>query len=172
MKIRNKAGVVLFEDSSGSIKEALEAATDCGADLRGANLRGANLRGANLSDADLGGADLNGANLNGATFYGANICGADFGLEVPVIEDVHKKVYEACSVEGALNMNEWHTCETTHCRAGWVIHLANAYDLQEKFGAGVAAQLIYYKSDPGDYELDFHCENKEALEAMRKLANQ
>ena len=43
---------------------------------------------------------------------------------VPKIENIDKAIYEACSQPNALNMNDWHTCETTHCRAGWVVTLA------------------------------------------------
>src|SRR5436309_3202922 len=38
-------------------------------------------------------------------------------LAVPKIENIHQKVFAAVSLPGALNMRDWHTCETTHCRA-------------------------------------------------------
>ena len=65
-----------------SVKEAVEAAATCGAnlcgaDLRGADLRDANLCGANLRGADLRDANLRGADLSGADLRGANLCGAD-----------------------------------------------------------------------------------------------
>ncbi len=57
---------IFWEGEAGSIGEAVIAALQARANLRGANLGGANLgdadlRGANLRDADLGGADLGGA---------------------------------------------------------------------------------------------------------------
>ena len=72
-------GGVLFEYESenATIKKAVEAAVDDGADLRGADLRGADLRGADLRDADLRGADLRGADLRGADLRDADLRGAD-----------------------------------------------------------------------------------------------
>jgi hypothetical protein len=39
---------------------------------------------------------------------------------VPVIENIHQTVYAAASNPKALDMNTWHTCENTHCWAGWL----------------------------------------------------
>jgi hypothetical protein len=41
-----------------------------------------------------------------------------------VIPSIHSAVLAAVSAPGALEMNNWHTCKTTHCRAGWVVVLA------------------------------------------------
>ena len=67
---------------------------------------------------------------------------------VPVIENIHQKVYAAASQPGALNMRRWHTCETTHCRAGWVIVLAGnaGRELERIVGTARAAQMIYEAS--------------------------
>ena len=148
------------------------------ANLRGANLSDANLCGANLVDANLCDANLSDANLCGANLVDANLCDANLSdanheLEVPVIEDIHKKVYDVASKPGALDMNDWHTCETTHCRAGWVVTLAGkeGLDLESKTSCAVAASLIYMKSDPKLKRIpDFYCRNEEALEDMKKLA--
>lgn len=45
-------------------------------------------------------------------------------------------------------MSRWHTCETTHCRAGWVVHLAGeaGKKLEEFHHTPLAAQLIYRAS--------------------------
>lgn len=76
--------------------------------------------------------------------------------QVPVIENIHHKVLDAVSKDGAFDMSDWHTCDTTHCRAGWVMHLAGeaGYAL-EKFhtnswhkGTALAASLIYHASCP------------------------
>jgi hypothetical protein len=90
----------------------------------------------------------------------------------PVIQDIHKKVYEAVSVPKALNMDNWHTCETTHCRAGWVVHLAGeeGYALEKFFNTQLAAQLIYdasgYQINPGR----FFDGNEDAMADMKRLA--
>jgi hypothetical protein len=48
-------------------------------------------------------------------------------------------------------MDTWHTCDTTHCRAGWVVHLAGnkGYELESKTSTPFAAMQIYHKSNPG-----------------------
>jgi len=45
-------------------------------------------------------------------------------FDVPIVADLHQKVLAACEQPGALDMSTWHTCETTHCRAGWIVILA------------------------------------------------
>ncbi|QNH21210.1 Pentapeptide repeats (8 copies) [Xanthomonas sp. GW] len=139
-----------------------------GADLRGADLSGADLRGAVLRDADLSGADLRGADLRGAVLRGAD------GHACPVvIKNIHQAVYAAASKPAALDMGSWHTCNTTHCRAGWVVTLAGdgGRALEYAFGTSAAAALIYMSSDPKLERMpDFYCGNDDALEDMRRLA--
>lgn len=79
------------------------------ADLRGANLLGADLRCADLLGADLRDADLLGADL-------------------PVLRVIRKIDQFRASVNTAatsgncrINMSHWHTCDTVHCLAGWVV---------------------------------------------------
>ena len=70
-------------------------------------------------------------------------------------------------------MGSWHACGTTHCRAGWVVHLAGVGGraLEYAFGTSAAAALIYMASDPKLERIpDFYCGNDEALEDMRRLA--
>ena len=102
--------------------------------------------------------------------------GAENGalIHVPIIKEIHKRVYAAASAPEALQMDSWHTCETTHCRAGWVVTLAGAQGkgLESKFGTLLAAMKIYDASD-ADYKINpcrFFDDNQAALEDMRKLA--
>ncbi len=146
-----------------------------GADLRGANLHGANLSGANLRGAYLSGANLSGANLHGAYLRGANLSGANLSGAgaIPVIPDIHRRVYEAASGVGALEMGQWHTCETTHCRGGWVVHLAGAGGraMEWCLGTPVAAALIYQASDPTlKSSPNFYASNEDAMADMKRLA--
>ena len=170
----------LWVRSSNS--EGARANLSC-ANLRGANLRGANLRGANLSWANLRGANLRGANLRGANLRwanlrganlrGANLHGADLSEDVPTIPGIHTAVHAAASTPGALNMLDWHTCQTTHCRAGWVVTLAGqaGADLEQRLGTGVAAALIYAASDPTLTRVpEWHTTDTEALADMERLA--
>jgi hypothetical protein len=71
-------------------------------------------------------------------------------FEVPVIENIHQKILEAVSKPEALNMESWHTCDTTHCRAGWAVHLAGpkGYELEKKTSTLFAAMQIYKASSP------------------------
>ena len=138
-----------------------------GADLTDANLFNANLRNANLSGADLSDADLENADLSGAYLRGAQF------NDAPIIKDIHQKVYQAASQEGCLNMDDWHTCETTHCRAGWVVTLAGEEGaaLEKSIGTSAAAALIYQASDPTLERIPaFYGSNKYALSDMARLA--
>ncbi|MBF8177690.1 pentapeptide repeat-containing protein [Herminiimonas contaminans] len=161
--------------SGADLRDAdLSGANLRGADLSGADLSGANLRGADLSDADLSGANLRDADLRDADLRGANLRDADL-RECPVkISDIHKAVYEAASQPCALDMGQWHhPCGTTHCRAGWVIALAGAGGaaLEYAMGTPAAAALIYLASDPTLEKVpNFYCDNDEALEDMKRLA--
>jgi hypothetical protein len=96
-------------------------------------------------------------------------------IKVPIIPDIHKKIYAAASQPEALEMSEVHSCHTTHCRAGWVIVLAGdeGMELERRFGWEVAAMLIYkvngYLIEFCD---DFYCSNEHALADMKRLAEQ
>ncbi len=148
-----------------------------GADLSGADLRGADLSGADLSEADLSEADLRGANLSGADLREADLRGANLSEAnlsgVPSIQNIHQSVYAASSVSDALEMSTWHTCETTHCRAGWVITLAGdaGKAMEWCLGTPAAAALIYMRSDPKLERVpDFYASNDAALADMKRLA--
>ena len=82
IEIKNINGDVIYTSSKPTLKEAVEEAVGCGANLSGADLCGADLYGANLYEADLREAnlrraDLREANLCGADLYEANLSGAD-----------------------------------------------------------------------------------------------
>lgn len=93
-------------------------------------------------------------------------------MDIPKIDNIHKAVFEAVNKPNALEMGEWHTCDTTHCRAGWVVHLAGELGakLEEFHDTALAAQLIYRESG---YEINpcrFYDSNKDAMADMKKLA--
>jgi hypothetical protein len=69
-------------------------------------------------------------------------------LSIPKIENIHSKVLAAASQKGALDMSDWHTCETTHCRAGWVTRLAGSEgrELEDRTSTLFAAMQIYKHS--------------------------
>ena len=147
-------------------------------------MRGANLGCAYLSDAYLGCADLRGADLGGADLRGAYLGGANLGCAkgidaerlaaliaeprppVPKIERIHTKLLEAVTAQGcALDMRTWHTCETTHCRAGWIVTMSGepGRALEQRFGPANAARMIYRESDPDFRTANFFADNKTAM---------
>ena len=70
-------------------------------------------------------------------------------------------------------MNTWHTCDTTHCRAGWVVHLAGkpGYELEEKTSTVFAALQIYNKSSEIKVSpTRFYEDNQTALQDIKKCA--
>lgn len=71
-------------------------------------------------------------------------------LEVPAVDNLDIRVYEAVKSDPwALNMKSWH-CGTGHCRAGWIVQLAGrpGRKLENEFdySTPMAAMLIYHKS--------------------------
>ena len=94
--------------------------------------------------------------------------------EIPAIPDIHKRIYERVTQPNALDMESWHSCETTHCRAGWVVHEAGeaGYALEKFHDTALAAMLIYRASG---YEINpsrFYDPADLALADMKRLAEQ
>ena len=159
----------------------LRYAALCGADLQGADLRGADLRGANLLNANLQGADLRDANLLGAALLVANLRGADLrgtnlcnvdllGADLedvkwpldltPLSKEQEEKnlrlVASLALSDSALKMNRVHSCNTTHCIAGWACHaLPGGEALEKKYNwwivgfhlLGSEASKMFHSSD-------------------------
>ena len=191
-KIRRRwTDEVLFETRATSLRHAILIAIG-----KRANLADAYLAGANLADANLAGANLADANLADAYLAGAK--GLIFTPppdpptpyvrdtsknyqkraerfrkrhpEVPVVENLDAKILAAIEAGGSLNMGAWHTCQTTHCRAGWAIVLAGEEGkaLEEKVGPHRAGMLIYGCST-GNVPY-FYASNEDALADIRACA--
>ena len=159
------------------------------ADLYRANLSGANLSEAYLYRADLRGAYLSGddlslaylswADLRGADLYRADLSGANLSRAAlpyaPAIANIDAAILDAIESDGnALNMSTWHTCETTHCRAGWAITLVGEAGkvLESIYGPNVAGALIYNASRPGVPIPDWMATDEDAMADMRHWAGQ
>jgi hypothetical protein len=134
-------------DLSGAdlIRANLSDADLSGVDLSEADLSEANLSEANLSNANLRDADLIGAHLRGADLSGTNLSGA-IGL-APVTENAIALLLQIADrvVDNpqALRMKHVHTCNTTHCGAGWVCHLSPIAATFEKIlGWNVTACIV------------------------------
>jgi len=92
---------------------------------------------------------------------------------IPKIENIHNKILDACSNDDSLDMSKWHTCETTHCRAGWVVHLAGeeGKKLEEKTSTAFAAMMIYKKSSNIPVSPARFYDNKEnAMQDIKRCA--
>ena len=92
---------------------------------------------------------------------------------IPVIPEIHKCVFEAASQPEALNMKDWHTCENTHCRAGWVVTLAGEAGkaLEKATSTDFAAMQIYKASSEIRVSPSrFFDNNDAALNDMQKCA--
>ena len=93
--------------------------------------------------------------------------------EIPVVLNIHGSVLAAASKPEALNMETWHTCATTHCRAGWVVHLAGeaGYELEQKTSPEFAAMQIYKaSSDITVSPVRFYESDEQAMADMRRCA--
>lgn len=92
---------------------------------------------------------------------------------MPVIERLDRLILLRLEAGlGSLNMSAWHSCETTHCRAGWAVHLAGeqGYALEAKHGPAVAGRMIYRASTGRSPH--FFATTERALEDIRKCAEE
>ncbi len=183
----NLAGVYLAD--AYLARANLAGANLAGADLSRANLSRANLSRANLADAYLARANLAGADLAGADLAGAYLVGVYLSLvyltralkisgdEIPVVPNIDASILAAIEAGGILDMTSWHGagdhwCGTTHCRAGWAIHLAGKKGkaLQDKVGPRMAGALIYRASRSGIPTPWFFDTDEATLADIRKCA--
>ena len=95
-------------------------------------------------------------------------------MKIPIIKNIHAKVLEAVSRKGALSVCAWHKCDTTHCRAGWVVHLAGAagYNLEKRLSdIDHAARYIYQKSSNIQVSSDrFYESRKDTMADIKRCA--
>jgi hypothetical protein len=70
-------------------------------------------------------------------------------------------------------MDNWHSCNTTHCRGGWVIALAGepGKRLEDQTSSEFAAMAIYSKSSPIKVSpVRFYESNEVAMADIRRCA--
>ena len=95
--------------------------------------------------------------------------------EIPKIENIHTRILEAVSKPDALNMGNWHTCDSTHCRAGWAVHMAGEAGkaLEKQTSTLFAAMQIYRISSPIRVSpIRFYESNEKAMEDIRRCAQE
>ena len=102
-------------------------------------------------------ANLIGANLNRAT-------------GIAIAADAPQRLRAAATAalqEGALEMQTWRACETTHCLGGWLIHQAGELGrlLEAAVGPGIAGLML------GGVEAHshFYDSNEAATEYLRSV---
>ena len=110
------------------------------------------------------------ARVYGDARVGSELTGYDLS-DVPRVENLDRKIAAAIKV-GDLDMSGWHTCATTHCRAGWAIHLAGerGYALEKKVGSWLAGASIYVKSTGRTVVPDFFATTDVAREDIERCA--
>jgi uncharacterized protein YjbI with pentapeptide repeats len=150
-------------DLSGRDLDRIDAT---GGDFRDCELVDTWFIGAVLRDCD-----FRGCNLWGTNFSQADLTGAKFDVDIPVVLDLDEKILaEVAENPESLDMDHYHrNCGSTHCLAGWAIHLAGkrGYELEERLGALVAGGLIYSASRPGPLP-NFFATDDAALADLRK----
>jgi hypothetical protein len=92
------------------------------------------------------------------------------------IEGIHQKVLAAIQDNGnSLDMGAWHSCDTTHCRGGWVTFLAGEQgkQLESRFGMPLAAHIIYKNSSeiPVRWH-QYYLNNEDAMKDIIKCAEE
>ena len=146
--------------------------------LRNVDLSNANLSNADLSNANLGDADLSGANLSNVNLWNVNLSAADLrNARLPELIGVSNLfcfINDQLKAGGSVDMGSWHSCETAHCIAGWVITLAgDAGRVAETLiGTNAAAALIIIQSCPylNGKVPDFYSDNQTAIEFINQCA--
>jgi hypothetical protein len=98
---------------------------------------------------------------------------AQITLPVPVVPNIHATVKAAVAPPHSLNMTDWHSCETMHCRAGWVVVLAGEAGklLEAQTSTLFAAMQIYIKSSSIHVGTDrFFDDDEKAMEDIQRCA--
>jgi len=70
-------------------------------------------------------------------------------------------------------MDEWHNCDTTHCRAGWVVHLAgDRGKLLEAYTSTEYAAMQIYKASSSIKvpPARFYATDEAAMEDIKRCA--
>lgn len=91
---------------------------------------------------------------------------------VPEVPHIDATIFRAIQSGGGLEMRDWHTCKTTHCRAGWAITLAGKAGalLEDSMSSYMAGRLIYEASRPDLPCPSFFGDNEKAMEDIRACA--
>ena len=116
--------------------------------------------------------DLRGADLRGADLSGADLRGAEGLPDAPSVPNIDAQIYRDVTDGFKLEMGAWHTCATTHCRAGHAIRLAGerGKEIERLYGPNVAGALIYAASRPDKPAPNWYATNDKALDDLKACA--
>jgi len=117
-------------------------------------------------------ANLIGASLRDAILIGANLRGV---VGLPIVDDAPQRLQAVAATvldgDGAtLAMGKWHTCDTTHCLAGWAIHQAGTIGktLESLHGPHMAGLLLLGHEAASH----FFDSNEDATEWLRSVVQE
>jgi len=89
--------------------------------------------------------------------------------ELEPLPGLDASILAAIELGGSLDMRHWHTCDTTHCLAGFAVTLhPRGRALEEVFGSRLAGSAIYLVSTGAIP--DFFASDEDALASIRKGA--
>ena len=162
-------------EGSNLAKANLEGSWFNEANFKGANFMGASLRGTSLEWTDCSGACFSDAIFEMTHFRNAILKGAIGLPPAPIIENIDKKLLKILEdEENSLGMRDWDTCKATFCRAELYVLLAGeeGKKLEDKYGPYIAGTLIFHESYPNRRIPDWHADNEETLEDIRRNANE
>ena len=114
------------------------------------------------SPPNLDGADLRGANLAGTSLRGV--------VGLAIASDAPQRLRAAATAalkEGALKMDDWHSCDTTHCLGGWLIHQAG--EVGRLLEAAVGPELAGLMLGGIEAHAHFYDSNEAATEWLRSV---
>lgn len=177
----------------GTRRQVAKLEEEC---FAGCDMKKSVLAMAQFHRCDFAGADLSYADLDGTYFMGCDLRGAKFtriplsavltgslinledlpltNVEIPLVEDLHRKVYDAITGDSCrLDMRQWHTCETIHCRAGWVSTIAfgkERWIAENMHPVSILALAVYLKAYPGMPVPDWYTSDGDAMLDIRALA--
>ena len=84
--------------------------------------------------------------------------------KAPVLRNPYTAILEKITGDGKLEMERWHTCETTHCLGGWTVCLTpGGRELEQRFDTATAARIILIASRPDAPLPNFRASNQAAM---------
>lgn len=145
------------------------------------NFYKANLNHSSFLNCTINGGNFVEAELSDVIVKGSDLLGPESAQSLinkgittfpPSVDFIHQKVLHNAKI-GGLDMGDFHTCDTTHCIAGWAIHLAGdkGYYAEQKLDPENAGAMIYLASDRQLEKIpNFYTDDESAMRELEYLA--